>query len=71
MLPLLSLVEETKQQSNTQTILSINNKALLCSTESYIQYPIINIMEKNILKKNVYVCITESLSCSAEINTTL
>ena len=28
------------------------------------------IMEKNI-KKNVYTCITESLCCTAEINTTL
>ena len=28
-------------------------------------------MEKSILKKNVYICITESLCCIAEINTTL
>ena len=33
-----------------------------------IQYPGINIMVKNI-KKNVYI--TESLRCTAEINTTL
>ena len=28
-------------------------------------------MEKNILKKNVHVCINESICCIAEINTTL
>ena len=28
-------------------------------------------MEKNILKKKAYICITESLCCTAEINTTL
>ena len=32
-----------------------NNKVLLHSTENYIQYPMIK--EKNILKKNVYMCV--------------
>ena len=49
----------------------INNKVLLYSTENYIQYPVINHNGKNILKKNVYICITESLHYTAEINTTL
>ena len=32
-----------------------NNKVLLYSTGNYIQYPVINHMEKN-MKKNVYKC---------------
>ena len=40
------------------------NKILLYSTGNYIQYPVINIMEKN-MKKNVSLC------CTAEINTIL
>ena len=38
----------------------INNKVLLCSTGNYIQYPV---------KKNVYICISESLCCTEVINT--
>ena len=39
----------------------INNKILLYSTGNYIQYTVINIMEKN-MKKNVSLCSTaESL----------
>ena len=49
----------------------INNKVLLYSTGNYIQYPVINHNGKEYEKKNVYVCITESLCCTAEINTTL
>ena len=45
----------------------VNDKVLLYSTGNYSQW---NIMEKNI-KKNVYICKTESLCCTAEINTTL
>ena len=45
------------------------NKVLLYSTGNYIQYPGINHNEKNI--KRIYMCITESLCCTAEINTTL
>jgi len=44
------------------------NKVLLYSTGNYIQYPVINIKERNV-KKNIYICITESLCCIAEINT--
>ena len=48
----------------------MNNKDLLHSTQNYSQYPVLNIMEKN-MEKNVYICITESLFQTAEINTTL
>ena len=47
-----------------------NNKVLLYSTGNYIQYPVRNPNEKE-YEKNVYICITESLFCTAEINTTL
>ena len=43
----------------------INNKVLLYSTENYIQNPVINHNEKE------YICITESLCYTAEINTPL
>ena len=49
----------------------INNKVLLDSTGKYIQYPVINHNGKEYLKKNVYIAITESLCCTAEISTTL
>ena len=45
----------------------INNKVLLYSTGNYIKYPVINHTGKEYEK----VCITESLCCTAEINTTL
>ena len=48
----------------------INNKVLLYSTGNYIQYPMINHSQKE-YEKNVYICITESLCCIAEMNTTL
>ena len=47
-----------------------NNKILLCSTGNCIQYPGINHSGKEYEKK-IYMCITESLYCTAEINTTL
>ena len=46
------------------------NKVLLYSTGSYIQYPVINHIEKN-MEKNVYTRVTESLCCTVVINTTL
>ena len=46
----------------------INNKVLLYSTGNYIQYPGINQNRKE-YEKNVYICITDSLCCTAEINT--
>jgi len=48
----------------------INNKVLLYSTRNYSQYPVINYSGKHV-KKNVYIHTTESLCCTAEINTTL
>ena len=42
------------------------SKVLLYSTGKYIQYPVINHNRKN-MKKNICVCITESLCCAAEI----
>ena len=46
----------------------INNKVLLYSTGNYIQYPMTNHNGKEYEK---YTCITESLCCTEEINTTL
>ena len=47
------------------------NKVLLCSIGNYIQYPVINHNGKEYEKKNVYMCIIESLCYTAEIDTTL
>ena len=47
----------------------INNKVLLYSTGNYIQHAVINHNGKEYKKKDVYMCITESLCCTAEINT--
>ena len=47
-----------------------NDKVLLYSTENYIQSPG-QTMSKNNIPKNIYIGITESLCCRAEINTTL
>ena len=46
----------------------IDNKVPWYSTGNYIQYPVINHNGKEYEKKNVYLCITESLCCTAEIN---
>ena len=40
------------------------------STENYIQYPMINYNGNDYFLKNDYICITESLYCTVEINTT-
>ena len=49
------------------------NKVLLYSTENHIQYPQISHSEKEYKKEciNIYICITESLCRTADINTTL
>ena len=47
----------------------INNMVLVYSTGNYIQYPMINHNGKE--SEKGYVWITESLCCTAEINTTL
>ena len=49
----------------------LNNKVLLYSTGNYIQYPVINHNIKEYEKECIYICITESLCCTAVINTTL
>lgn len=46
------------------------NKVLLYSTEKCMQCTVINHNGKN-KKKNMYICITESLCCAAAINTTV
>ena len=58
-------------QQIQNTTYKINNKVLLYSTGNYIQYLVINHNGKEYLKKNVYIAITESLCCTAEISTTL
>ena len=45
------------------------NKVLPYSTENYIKYPVINLSKKRI-RKRLYICTTESLCCTAEINYT-
>ena len=47
----------------------INTKVLLYSTGNYIQSLVINHNGKEYKKE--YICITESICCTAEINTTL
>ena len=53
----------------------INNKVLLYSIRNYMQYPMIKHNGKEYKKECVHMCvrvyITESLFCTAEINTTL
>ena len=49
----------------------VNNKVLWYSTGNYIQYPVINHNGKNYEKEYIYICITESLCYTAEINTAL
>ena len=60
--------EQEEKEMEKQRRISKNLQILLYSTGNYIQYPVINLMEKNI-KKNAYTCITESLCCTAEIKT--
>ena len=49
----------------------INNKVLLYCTGNCIQYPVINHNGKEYKKKNVYMCKTDSLCCTAGIGTAL
>ena len=50
----------------------INDSHILCSTGNYyIQYPVISHNGKESENKYMCVCVTESLCCTAEINTTL
>ena len=49
----------------------INNKVLLYNTGNYIQYPVIYHNGKEYIKQHVYICITESIGCTPQTNTTL
>ena len=55
------------QQIQTTTYKIDNNKVLLYSTGNYIQYLVMNYNGKE-SKKKIYIYITESLCCTAEIN---
>ena len=59
------------QQMQTSIYRMVNTKVLLYNIRSYIQYLVINHNGKEYIKKNVYICTTESFCCTAEINTTL
>ena len=52
-------------------IYRMDTKILLYSTENFIQYPVTTIMERNMKNVHIYIYISESLCCRAEINTTL
>ena len=49
----------------------MNSKVLLYSTGNCIQSPGIKHNGKEYLKKRVYICVTESIGCPVEIDTTL
>ena len=51
------------------TTYKITNKDLLCSTGNSTQYSVITYMKKE--RMNICICITESLCCTPETNTTL
>ena len=55
------------QQMQTGIYRMDNNKVLLYSTGNHIQHPVINHNGKEYEKE--CICITESLFCTAEINT--
>ena len=57
--------------SRWKTVIYRMDKVLLYHMGNYIQYPVINHNEKEYLKKDVYMCITESFCHTAEIGTTL
>ena len=66
----LTLPSQTKNQSLLH-IEWIDNKVLPQSTGNYIQQPGITYNRKECGKKKYVLCITESLCCTVEINTTL
>ena len=47
-----------------------NQKDILYSTEDSTQYSVMTYWERNLKKKRVDICITDSLSCIAETNIT-
>ena len=59
---------------NINTLLyikQITNKDHMQSTSIYTQYFVITYKRKELEKEYIYVCITESLCCTPENNTTL
>ena len=61
-----------KEREKNPLSLAIKSSVLLYSTENCVQYPMINHNGKEyVFKKNVSICITESLCCTAIIKTTL
>ena len=48
----------------------VNNKTILCSTGKYIQYSVTNHNGKE-YEKEYILCVTGSLCCTEDINTTL
>ena len=46
-----------------------NNRVLLCRTENDVQYPVINYYRKEYEEE--FVCMSESICCTAEINTAM
>ena len=71
----LDMTEATQQACRGKLLYIgwINNKVLLYSTGKYIQYLVIKDNGKGYEKEdtNTYVHVSESLCCTAEINTTL
>ena len=59
------------QQMQTNIYRIGNAKVLLHSTGNHIQYPVINHDGKEYEREYIYIHITESLCCTAVINTTL
>ena len=60
------------EHSHTTTYNQITSKDLLYSTENSTQYSVITYMRKESVKRmNTCVCITDSLFCIPETNTTL
>ena len=60
------------EHSHTTTYKQITSKDLLYSTENSTQYSVITYMRKESVKRmNTCVCITDSLFCIPETNTTL
>ena len=71
---ILFWIGDEKDQKKKKIPNSLDNKFLLCSTGNYIRYPEINHNGQEYMKKNdvhIFVCITESLCCTAEIHTNI
>ena len=66
--------EGINQEFGIYTLLCLKQitiKGLLCSAENYSQYFVITYKGKESEKEQIYICLTESLCCTPEANTTL